>query len=265
MQKFKSDGHQWVILLDTDEFMAVKANDHGDIRWPGSVLKYLKEHANKGSTDNNSNVTSSACLPLPRRRYGRKESLSRFLNKHVPKGFNSSNFLTLRWRHYGMQGKNSLIKSMIDVSRVDWDDLHTKPEKKYNVHAPLEICGKRVEMSLNESDLIVSHYPGTWEQFSFREDARIGSNAENMKSEMVSSEHSSIFLYIFFIMHDWIITKHCYYYQFQLIQAYHKLLRFQAYRDDLHRDWLIGFVKAVGDKEAHRLLKDVGKVKAGNK
>jgi hypothetical protein len=179
MRQLKSDGHQWVMLLDTDEFMVVKADHHEDIRWPGSVLKYLKEEAP-------TNGNTPACLPLPRRRYGTKESLLRYQNKHVPKDFNSSDFLTMRWRHYGMKDKNVTIKSMIDVSRVDWDDLHVNPRKSYGVHAPLDICGDRVEMSLSESKLIASHYPGTWEQYNFRKDAREGSKAREMRGKEVS-------------------------------------------------------------------------------
>lgn len=217
MQKFKSDGHQWVILLDTDEFMVVRANHNEDIRLPGTVLKYLKEEAN--------NATS--CLPLPRRRYGTKESPQKFINKHVPKGFNSSDFLTLRWRRYGMPGRTDLIKSMIDVSRVEWDDLRTNAEKKNSAHAPLEICGDPIRMGPSESKLIVSHYAGTWEQFSFREDAREGTIAESMIGQ----------------------------------EAYHKLKRFRVYIDDLHREWLVGFSQSMGKNEALRLLKDVGKVK----
>mmetsp|Transcript_2108 Transcript_2108/g.3861 ORF Transcript_2108/g.3861 Transcript_2108/m.3861 type:complete len:583 (+) Transcript_2108:65-1813(+) len=246
LRQFKSDGHQWVALVDTDEFMVVKANYHEDIRWPGSVLKYLKEQTdapihNNTSDDNKNNSTSSSnnntktrpsgerpppCLPLPRRRYGTKESLKKFQDKHVPKGFNSSDFLTMRWRHYGAKDYDEVIKSMIDVSRVGWDELHTNPSKSYGVHIPLDICSDRVRMSLSESILLVSHYAGTWEQFSFRKDARQGSRANGMKND----------------------------------KAYISLKRFQLLYDDLHRDWLIGFIKSVGTKEAHRLLKDVGKV-----
>jgi hypothetical protein len=211
MRQFKSDaGHQWVMLLDTDEFLVVHANHHEDIRWPGSVLKYLNEQEVSNqqqqqdginefhyyNTTTNANMTTSishanttrtpACLPLPRRRYGTKESKLRYQDKYVPKGYNSSDFLTMRWRHYGMRDRNVLIKTMIDVSRVDWDDLHTDPAKRNGVHVPLDICGDKIRMSLSESKLIVSHYAGTWEQFSFRDDARKGSKAEDMISKEVS-------------------------------------------------------------------------------
>jgi hypothetical protein len=231
MRQFKSDGHQWVMLLDTDEFMVVHANHYEDIRWPGSVLKYLKEKqqqqeggsnqqqqqqdgndeyyyntttkANTTTSMSHTNTSSTPpCLLLPRRRYGTKESQLKFQDKHVPKGYNSSNFLTMRWRHYGMKDRDVLIKTMIDVSRVDWDDLHTDPGKRNGVHVPLDICGDKIRMSLSESKLIVSHYAGTWEQFSFRDDARKGSKAEDMISQEVSKqylEEQSIVLHLFFI------------------------------------------------------------------
>jgi hypothetical protein len=95
----------------------------------------------------------------------------------------------MRWRYYGMKDKNEMVKTMIDVSRVDWDDLYVDTRKSNGVHAPLDICGDRVEMSLSESKLIASHYPGTWEQYNFRKDAREGSKAKEMKGKEVSIGH----------------------------------------------------------------------------
>jgi hypothetical protein len=187
MKKFKADGHHWVVLLDTDEFLVVQTSnfyEQEQISRPGSILKYLKEHAS-------TNITPPCLLRLPRRRYGTRESLAKIQDRHVPKGFNSSDFLTLRWRYYGMnedRNREVLIKSMIDVSRVEWNDLYTKPLKKYAVHIPLDICGsgdRVIRMSYTESVLAVSHFPGTWEQYSFREDAREGTKAFVMKNDEV--------------------------------------------------------------------------------
>jgi hypothetical protein len=84
-----------------------------------------------------------------------------------------------------MKERKVLIKSMVDVSRVEWDDLHTDFSKQNSVHIPLDICGETVRMAIDDGHLAVSHYAGTWEQFNFRDDARQGSVAADMKSKEV--------------------------------------------------------------------------------
>lgn len=226
MRKFKADGHQWVILLDTDEFLAVQFKN--EMYQPGSVLKYLKEAMIENITH------TPPCLPLPRRYYSTKQiPLKPHQIENIPQGFNSSDFLTLRWRYHGMKGRNFLIKSMIDVSRVPWESLHTDERRAYAVHVPLELCGNRTRMPWADSELVVSHYAGTWEQYSFRDDARQpGTKGHTLKNN----------------------------------ETYHMVLkRLIYYHDDLYQDWLAGFVDSVGTNEAQRLLEDVGKVATLNK
>jgi hypothetical protein len=100
---------------------------------------------------------------------------------------------------------------MIDVSRVDWDDLHTNAQKKNSVHAPLEICGDPIRMNPSERKLIVSHYAGTWEQFSFRQDAREGTIAESMIGQEVSISAKQFICF----------TRVMFFYAFKLVQTIH--------------------------------------------
>ena len=68
-------------------------------------------------------------------------------------------------------------KTIVDVSRIS-----EKHMKKGSPHQPVTKCTREVFIKPNKSPLVVRHYLGTLEQYSFRKDAR---QADNMKTKEV--------------------------------------------------------------------------------
>jgi hypothetical protein len=162
---------------------------------------------------------------MPRRQYNSLESEEDQVQAEVPGPFNGTKFLTLRYRKWFERMVWHATKVMVDVSR---EDISGKFNPNHFVHHPFKHCRHDTYNARpQESDIILSHYLGTWEQYSYKDDARL---------------HST----------QWSFMKDD--------KKYMHLSRKKQYEDDLHRLWLKGFVQNVGAVEAQRLLKDVGKL-----
>lgn len=61
--------------------------------------------------------------------------------------YNSSDFLTMKWRPYGINNRNVLIKTMIDVSRVDWDGNKSVSEMML-ARGPKQAVSNKAEQSI---------------------------------------------------------------------------------------------------------------------
>jgi Glycosyl transferase family 2 len=201
MQEHKRANIKWTLLTDTDEFLAVnyatvralRNNDNETtgaqpISEPGSVLKLLYDELQYYPENN---LTSSPCIQIPRVRFGAVETNSTFIQASIPDdllpNFNASHLATLRWRKHTAPANyklNRVSKAIVDLSRVDWRNL----EPDYNsdgIHRPVnEHCDYgKLYIRSDQQLVLIHHYLGTWEQFSFRNDPR----TEKERSQSVSN------------------------------------------------------------------------------
>eukprot|EP00977_Amphora_coffeiformis_P008198 scaffold1834_cov175-Amphora_coffeaeformis.AAC.4 len=195
MQHLKQQGRHWTALIDTDEYLTLSYDtlrnygreDVPGINQPGSVLKFLNKELQR--PDAYANITSP-CIQIPRLRFGTKESREEDVEAGVPAGFTGSSFQTLRWRkHVGENNfaANKISKTLIDLQRVSWDELQPVD----SIHRPLRsLCGHRkLHIRKSQQALVIHHHIGTWEQYSFREDAR---QEKNGRSKEVSRKRGNM-------------------------------------------------------------------------
>ncbi|KAL7581076.1 hypothetical protein ACA910_005879 [Epithemia clementina (nom. ined.)] len=238
MLHLKEHKRDWALLTDSDEFVYLNyptierlgRTNVPPITQPGSVLTFLKSELHRPATAPGlvSNLTTP-CVQIPRIRFGAMESTQAEVYSNLPSSVVSSSgldplqFQTLRWRkhaHPDDYGYNRISKVLIDLSRVPWDEL--KPVD--SIHRPIRsMCGhRRLHIRKSQQVLVINHYLGTLEQYTFRDDSRLG------------NERS--------------------------IQQYNKVKQIQSQTDDDIRPWLGGLVNQHGHKIATELLKDVGVV-----
>jgi len=171
LKTLKTENRTWTLLTDTDEHLALNTytRSYGmDVESPGSITKFL----NEASLNSTIEPQRSPCIMMPRLTYSSKESSVEQVSRGIPQGFNGSDFVTQRFRkHCPPRIVHGLSKTVIDVSRVDPKYIS---ESQANPHRPIfEYCPQELlRMKVSKSPLVVRHYLGTWEQFSFRDDAR---------------------------------------------------------------------------------------------
>lgn len=172
LQSLKRQNRTLVALIDSDEFIRLNPYRYQVTeslrRAPGHILKFLNKLRREGA--------NRTCMLLPRIQVStlEKPAAGGFLRKYsaidVPKPFNASNFLTLRFLwHNEMEMEAG--KNVVDLRNVDLKALHKRTE---SVHRALSSCPNNTADLLfeKESHLNIQHYLGTWEQFTFREDPR---------------------------------------------------------------------------------------------
>lgn len=238
LQQLAHDNRHWVVMVDVDEFLVInpRTRQPGDTLYqpnnktvptmnePGVILKFLKETPNPHPQHP---IMNTPCIPVPRRQFGVLKSKTNETQNQVPSLlFNSSNFMTLRWRKYGESEwlkKFTLRKTMIDLSRINASDIPIKSDP----HRPIpSVCRDRLDKSdIGTSLFVAHHYLGTWEQFTYRKDSRL-SDVKYKKWRM---------------------------------KEYGNRKQGNLLSDDA-RPWIRGFVEAVGEEEAARLLYRVGQL-----
>ena len=180
MQHCKQKGRHWTALIDTDEYLALgydtlrrygRDNLPG-IDQPGSVLSFLNQELPR--PDAYRNITTP-CIQIPRIRFGAKESERLQVEMGAPLGLIGFSFQTLRWRWHASENNynlNRISKTLIDLERVSWDEVQPID----SIHRPIRsLCGHRkLHIRKSEQALVIHHYLGTYEQYSFRDDARQG-------------------------------------------------------------------------------------------
>ena len=187
MQHCKQQGRHWTALIDTDEYLTLSYDTlqrYGrqnvpSVAQPGAVLEFLNREFMQ--PDAYRNITTP-CIQIPRIRFGAKESEVQEVSHGVPEGFPASSFQTMRWRWHASQGNyglNRISKTLIDLSRVSWEELQPID----SIHRPIKsLCGHRkLHIRKSEQALVIHHYLGTKEQYLYRDDARQG----NERSETV--------------------------------------------------------------------------------
>jgi hypothetical protein len=185
----------------------------------GAMIQYIRQEQQAGLK-----FYQSPCIGVPRLMFGADESnVSRKqITKKVPKFFHDKihRFDTLRYRKHAPRNdfvKNALGKVIIDVSRVD---VANAPYFM-SLHRPIKsICSPPWHNDW-ESGLRINHYLGSWESYSFRNDARRGGERSQEQWEYKATTVGDL-------------------------------------TDDNIRPWLDGFVKTHGTEEAQEWLEHVG-------
>jgi hypothetical protein len=231
LRHFQRQGKQWVLLTDTDEFIQPNFNalpSEGRVRLeePGSVLKTLQMQSR---LRNQQNQAVPKCLHIPRIQMASHQTIH--TNNSVLPSLNTSHLLTRSWLHHSgheiiqVPGANLDGKNILDVSSMSRRDI---PSRAHSVHMVVpKFCPATNGNRLKHADswLVVYHYPGTYEQYTYRQDPR-DSLAHRRKR--------------------WDLWK-------EMGEP-----NATAVRDSSMGDWLSGFVKSVGEQEAIRLLENVG-------
>lgn len=296
LQHMKQQQRQWTALIDTDEYLALNyekirqwhdAKNHNNnnkdraeprppppprIEEPGSILKFLHQELYQ-NPDPFSNITLP-CIQIPRIRFGAVESDRALVEQGVPKISNhingtyynnntvwsGYNFATLRWRwhaHEQNYNLNRISKTILDVSRLAWSDLQPID----SIHRPIrQYCGHRkLHIRKSEQVLVLHHYLGTWEQYSFRDDARQGKErSQKVCTSGRRPREQSKPIQKPSLSHSLITSPP--YIPIIMQQAYHAIQGIDTETDDALRPWLQGFVNSVGLDIAMALTKDAGKV-----
>ncbi|KAG7373131.1 hypothetical protein IV203_033855 [Nitzschia inconspicua] len=182
------EGAQWVIHIDTDEYILpnyyakppykldMNSLPKNETDVPPTIydmiqsVKHIDEHL------------SSPCIALPRVRIGTRESARQKVELGMPpelKGsVNATNLQTFRWRwrnrfNAGFKS-NGQAKAMVDLSRLSKGSL-TGSVSGHNPHRPVkkECLVRNMYLDVRNSTFLVHHYASTWEQWSARKrDAR---------------------------------------------------------------------------------------------
>lgn len=220
LKHYQANGQSWVLMTDTDEF--VRPNElvvpyPPSLRPPGAIQATLDRYS------------APICLHIPRLQVSTRAAAT---IPPMPVGFNASEFLTTSlFYHNGKEittGHNLDGKNLIDVSRLSAKDMPRKAENVHYVmpsHCPAKV-GREAFLRAFESCLSILHYPGSYEQFTYRDDPR-----NNIKGRKARD-----------------------YRQWAAIG-----LPAEVY-DDGMIEWLPGFVTSVGATEALRLLEGVGQI-----
>jgi hypothetical protein len=198
LMHMKTQNRTWVMLVDSDEYLlfngaAKSKKNYAGIEYPSikkesSILDFLnKERKREGS-----NLTEP-CIAIPRMLFGAVESSEAERHKNVPWGLDPHVLDTVRYRkhirrlvtHHHII--NGWAKVIVDVSRTKWDDMPTSQEAfqtipwVINVHEPLpKICPRPYVKDINTL-LRINHYVGSWEAFSYRQDARASEGRDKSK------------------------------------------------------------------------------------
>lgn len=183
----------------------------------GAMIHYIRHEQDAGIS-----YYKSPCIGVPRLIFGAMESTAEERYDNVPTEWKdvADQLNTLRWRkHAGRNdfGKNALGKVLLDVSRID---VVNTPYFK-SLHRPIRsICRQPWQYDW-ASGLRINHYLGSWESYSFRDDARRGGERSHEQWEYKATTNGE-------------------------------------FSDDNIRPWLRGFVETMGQDGAKELLQDAG-------
>jgi len=217
----------WTSYHDIDEFMSINSDVVGKnesdslMRQPGAVLRMVHQQSSVPGAEWYKYFSQGPCLTIARTLFGAVESTDDQVNHLVPDFFDGRQFDTLRYRYRATprSGNDGLAKSIIDVSRVEPHHFKGRTPRT-SIHRPLGAC-PHAWVKYNSLPLGIHHYLGSWEAFSFREDARKGT----LRTREKWLERS-------------ILDK--------------------GGVDDEVRPWIAGFVANVGPAASKYLLQDAG-------
>jgi hypothetical protein len=245
--KLKQEGRSWTLFVDTDEFITPNHYAAPNLRVSNNMTKKattsLFQKLEQIQQANVSRMMSSPCVVLPRLRFGTKESTAVQIQHLVPNiiSFSGMDFMTLRWRWRARSafGKNTnnphngMPKCMVNLQYVEdsmlqYDLSGNNPvDRLVNAHRPvMALCSEvNLRTMVRHASFVTHHYPGTLEQWTFRDDGRAGARTQ---------------------------------------EAYAGLAKRARKSDDSIRPWLQEFANVHGDELAHRLLDGVGNVSSNS-
>jgi hypothetical protein len=203
----------WTSFHDVDEFLTVDQdfvnNTETLLATPGNVLQTLRSVR---ATEPNNTHFQKNCITVPRVAYGSVESSTEEVQKDVPSFLYGMKFDTLRYRHRGKHGTGGPVKSILDVT-------HAIKRGRYAVH---QLIGdKHCSTRWTNHNILGIHYIGSWESYSYRDDARRGKEHSRKRFDDRSKVKDVM-------------------------------------NDDEIRPWVKGFVDYVGEPLAKHLLQDAG-------
>jgi hypothetical protein len=190
----------------------------------GAMIQYINQERAAGLE-----YYQSPCIGIPRLMFGAPQDVENqeeddfrivatvpdALHPHVKQ------LDTLRYQKHAPRNdfhKNALAKVIIDVSRID--DIEKLPRFQ-SLHRPIKALCPSPWQHDDNVGLRIHHYLGSWESYSFREDARRG------------SERS-------------------------LEQYLYKATTIGEQTDDIIRPWVSGFVATHGETQAKQILQQAG-------
>jgi hypothetical protein len=210
LRSLKRQGRSWTLLIDTDEYLAynthtdhhliISKKNNATVETPGTFLSFIQRELNKKNKNETmlrTRFQQPPCIMIPRLRYGSKESSPEQVAKDVPVvpplnnyTFNASAFVTLNWRKHAPLNSikiNRVTKAIVDVSQIPYEDMFIE-----NLHHPTKYCSERLvtmRITNRATYLVVRHYLGTWEQFSFRDDVR---KVDGMRGQKVRQQNNLV-------------------------------------------------------------------------
>jgi hypothetical protein len=239
----RSRNRTWTSFHDSDEYLVVRPLPSLMERRtePGAVQTIIETHASTGNsasgsggipTDNETSeedgrfwhhwFSHKPCVTIPRVLFGAVPSTREEVFGEVPSLVDARQFSTLNWRYQATPpgATDGLAKSIMDVSRIPMN-VTVEPWNG-SPHRPFDSMCAHAFPPRDSLPLVLHHYLGSWEAFSFRDDARRGGLRTVEKWRQRSA------------------------------------LRYGDGNDDA-RQWIRGFVEYVGGEEAAKdLLHDAG-------
>ena len=197
LMRLKDEGRNWVLHVDTDEYVVPSKMFHElketsidppKMSVPGELMKFVRKSSNNRRKQSN---VRYPCITMWRYLYGSIEDP----NIQIDSSFDPVSFETLRFHHraaadFKMNGNPKVI---LDVAAIPHSLL--SKDIVFSIHRPFkELCRRKDDIDYNNIDehpLAVNHYLGSWERYNSRSDARRSSDLYKLKAQ-VNDAHDTV-------------------------------------------------------------------------
>jgi len=232
----QNQNRTWTSFIDVDEFMTINGNRNVVSNWkelfqrPGSILSLVQKFSRNNTQGDDthlppfwySHFQQSHCVTLARGLKVAIESTDEEVARDVPSFIEDPRrFDTLRFRYRASvpTSRDGPGKSIIDVSKVNQTIDY---RMGYNAHKVLRATCPDIWVGFNQLPIGIYHYLGSWEAYSYRDDARSGLKLHSYEKWATLGKTS------------------------------------RGGADDFVRPWIRGFADLVGEADAKYLLQDAG-------
>jgi hypothetical protein len=217
----KRQGVHWVTFIDSDEFIVMNRMGEDDkqltitTRNEPMSITHTSSDMRKALPAHDSDATVldaieklepieslSTCYTIPRLLYGALENLTcpgtEPTNELAKEDFKFSEMSTLRFLQHGRKGDFALSKYgkvIVNFSNLTEETIAQVPR---NIHRPWKsACGPGV-VHFPDAVFYLSHYIGSWERYSSREDARRNRNEWEQRAFITSGSSCDKAVYKWF-------------------------------------------------------------------